>query len=146
MLKTKRDMIFLSYASEDLDWAKKISKELRKRNLKVWFDKKDLKTGKWKPQILKAINRSRYFIICISVAALRKVGDKPGFQDEELNRAYEIAMAQSDTQFAIVPVRIEDCPRGDTRLTSFQQYDLYKNCTIIVASFLPNFYPASCLP
>ncbi|MCP4745665.1 MAG: tetratricopeptide repeat protein, partial [Desulfobacteraceae bacterium] len=125
----KRDSgkVFLSYASEDLEKVKEIYSGLTDRQLQVWFDKENLKPGKWLPQVMRAIGTSRYFIICLSQAALRKTGDEPGFQDEELNRAFEIAMAQTDKEFTIVPVRIEDCGRGDNRITPFQQYDLFKD-------------------
>ncbi len=99
---------------------------MKKRDVNVWFDKERLRPGSWKPQIKKAISRSKYFVICISEAALRKTGDEtPGFQDEELNYAYDIANQQSDQDFAIIPVRLEDCDRGDSRLSGFQQYDLF---------------------
>jgi tetratricopeptide (TPR) repeat protein len=123
----KRDLVFLSYASEDLKMIWQVYEGLLKRKLRVWFDKKDLKPGEWKPQIIKAIARSRFFVICISEAALRKTGDKPGFQDKELNTAYQIAQAQPEQEFTIVPTRLEDCDRGDFRLSSFQQYDLFPN-------------------
>ena len=125
MNQQKRDLVFLSYASEDLDTVWKVYKGLIKRKLPVWFDKKDCKRGKWKPQIIKAITRSRFFVICISEGALCKTGEEPGFQDEDLNIAYSIALDQPEQEFTIVPVRLEDCDRGDFRLTSFQQYDLF---------------------
>ena len=56
---------------------------------------------------------------------MRKTGEKPGFQDNEQQTAYEIAQAQPDQEFTIVPIRLEDCERGDFRTTSFQQYDLF---------------------
>jgi tetratricopeptide (TPR) repeat protein len=130
MNDASKKQVFLCYASDDIEIVQKIYTGLCKRNLDVWFDKEDLKPGAWMPQVMKAISRSRYFIICISKMALRKIGDEsPGFQDKELNRAYEIAISQPDSHFTIVPVRIEDCDRGghDVRLTSFQQYDLFKN-------------------
>ncbi len=120
--------VFLSYAKENLDKVKEVYNGLIKRGLNVWFDNEHLGPGPWKPQIEKAISRCCYFVICISEAALRKTGDeRPGFQDEELNRAYNIAEKQSDKDFTIVPVRIEECGRGDFRLSSFQQYDLFKD-------------------
>lgn len=107
---TMRERIFLSYARNDLDIVNRVYTGLKKRKLDVWFDKEDLKPGRWKTQIMKAIGRSRFFVICISNAALRKTGDKrPGFQDDELTRAYEIAIDQPEKQFTIVPVRLEDC-------------------------------------
>jgi tetratricopeptide (TPR) repeat protein len=124
----RRELVFLSYANEDLRKVWDVYKGLTERGLKVWFDKKDLEIGRWKSQIMKAISRSRYFVICLSMAALRKTGDEtPGFQDEELQRAYEIALNQPDDKFSIVPVRLEDCDRGDHRISTFQQYDLFED-------------------
>jgi len=104
---------------------RKVYDGLVKRGLNVWFDKEHSGPGKWKPQIERAIRRSRYFIICLSNAAIKKTGDIPGFQDHELNEAYNIAKDQPEQEFTIIPVRLEDCHRGDHRLTLFQQYDLF---------------------
>jgi len=90
MNQPRKDQVFISYASEDLAAVKEVYDGLCKRGLEVWFDKKDKEIGPWRPRILKAILRSRYFVFCLSNAALRKTGDMPGFQDEELNYAYEI--------------------------------------------------------
>jgi tetratricopeptide (TPR) repeat protein len=88
----------------------------------------DLGPGLWKRKIEKAIPKCRYFVICISQAALKKTGDKtPGFQDDELQQAYEIARVQPEDAFTIVPVRLEDCGFGDHRLSPYQQYDLFKD-------------------
>jgi len=124
----EKPQVFLSYAREDLKTVRRIYEGLKKRNIKVWINKEDLGPGRWKPKITKAIARSRYFVICISHAALKKTGDDtPGFQDEELNTAYQIAQDQGDQKFSIIPVRLEDCDQGDFRLTSFQQYDLFED-------------------
>ena len=128
MKTAKRYQVFVSYAHEDLGTVRQIVCGLRKRKLNVWFDKEDLGRGRWKQKIVKAISKSRFFVICISEAALLKTGadnDKIGFQDEELNIAYNIALDQPDSVFTIVPVRLEDCGRGDFRISSFQQYDLF---------------------
>lgn len=125
MNELTRDRVFISYAHEDLDMVREVVYGLKKRKLNVWFDKEHLGTGKWKPQTIKAINRSRYFVLCISQAALRKTGEEPGFTDDELTAAYNIAESQPGKDFTIVPVRLEDCGRGDFRISSFQQYDLF---------------------
>ena len=77
----RENRVFLSYASEDLDVVREVYDGLVKRGLDVWFDKEHLGPGKWKAQIERAIRRSRYFVICLSNAAIRKTGDEPGFQD-----------------------------------------------------------------
>lgn len=117
--------IFLSYAHKDLVTVRKVYEGLTARGLDVWFDKESMTSGRWRPQITKAIARSRYFFICISRAALKNIGDDPGFQDDELNTAYDIAQQQDEKVFTIVPVRLEDCGRGDSRLSVFHQYDLF---------------------
>jgi Tfp pilus assembly protein PilF len=126
---SKRDLVFLSYAHEDLPKVWKVYECLKKRNLKLWFDKVDLKFGDpWKPEILKAINRSRFFVIFISNNALKKTsGEEPGFKDEELQYALQIALNQPKDKFKIVPVRLEDCQRGDHRIEMFHQCDLFPN-------------------
>ena len=139
MSEAKKDQVFISYAHEDLEVVKNIVIGLKKRKLGVWFDKEHLAPGRWKTQIIKEIARSRYFVILISEAALRKTGEQPGFQDNELNTAYEIAQAQPDQEFTIVPVRLEDCKRGDFRICSFQQYDLFPDIlkhSDLIGSFL----------
>ncbi len=67
----KRDLIFLSYASEDLVRVSKIYKHLKDRNLPIWFDKVDIVDGKWLSQIERAINHSRFFLFCLSEASIR---------------------------------------------------------------------------
>ena len=119
--------VFISYASEDLAQVRRLYEDLKIRNVNAWLDDNDLRLGRWKPQITKAIAQSNYFLFCISEAALKKIGDKPGFQDEELNIAFEIALAQSEQTFTIVPVRLEDVNRGGNRLEIFQQYDLFND-------------------
>jgi tetratricopeptide (TPR) repeat protein len=128
MPEIEREYAFLSYAHEDLEKVRKVYKGLKERNVNVWFDKEDMKKGRWKPQILKAISRSRDFVICLSNAAIKKTrGEKPGFQDEELQIAWEFAREQDERGITIVPVRLEDCSRGDMRLSGWQQYDLFED-------------------
>jgi tetratricopeptide (TPR) repeat protein len=122
-----RNQVFLSYAHEDLERVQDLYRGLKDRGLNVWFDKQNLNVGRWKTQIERAIAQSRYFIICLSEAAIRKTGSDPGFQDEELNRAYNIALEQAGGDFAIIPVRLEECGRGDHRMSGFQQFDLFED-------------------
>jgi tetratricopeptide (TPR) repeat protein len=124
----ERELVFLSYAHEDLERILKVYEGLKERNVNVWFDKKDLGPGRWKPQVLKAISRSNYFTICLSNAAIKKTsGEKPGFQDKELQTAWEFASEQDEKDFTIIPVRLEDCGRGDMRLSGWQQYDIFED-------------------
>jgi tetratricopeptide (TPR) repeat protein len=124
--------VFISYAHEDLASVQRLYEDLTKYSVNVWFDKVSMSPGLWKPQIDRAISRSRFFIICLSESALRKTGDEPGFQDLELQQAYEIARVQDPNNFTIIPIRFEDCGRGDHRLSVFQQYDLFNDWQEVV--------------
>jgi len=122
----KREFTFISYAHEDLNQVRKLYDGLKERKVNAWFDKVDIGPGRWKDKIEKAISRSRYFIFCLSEASLKKTGDeKPGFVDKELHMAWKFASEQDETGFTIIPVRFEDCGRGDMRLSGWQQYDLF---------------------
>ena len=123
----KRDLVFLSYANEDLERVGKVYEGLLKRRLNVWFDKASMKGGKWKPKIKRAISHSRYFILCISDVAIQKMKEFKGFQNEEFEFAYEFAMNQPESVFTIYPVRLEDCDRGDLRISSYHEYDLFND-------------------
>ncbi|MCP5049709.1 MAG: toll/interleukin-1 receptor domain-containing protein, partial [bacterium] len=126
--ESKRELTFLSYAHEDLDRVRKVYAGLKKRKVDVWIDKEDLGPGKWKPQIMRTIPHSKYFIFCVSNAALEKTSfENPGFVDKELQTAWEIAQEQDGKSFTILPVRLEDCDRGDMRLSGWQQYDLFED-------------------
>ncbi|MGD2088745.1 MAG: toll/interleukin-1 receptor domain-containing protein [Candidatus Aminicenantes bacterium] len=45
---SKRNLIFISYASEDLKEVLKVYEGLKKRKVNVWIDKEDLKIGNHK--------------------------------------------------------------------------------------------------
>lgn len=128
MAEPKREFTFLSYANEDLELVWKIHHGLERRKVSTWFDKKNRETGRWRKRIEKAISKSRYFIFCLSNASLKKTGYKnPGYIDNELQIAWEFAREQDEKDFTIVPVRLEDCDRGDMRLSGWEQYDLFED-------------------
>ena len=128
MSSSKPPQVFISYAQDDLETVSQLYRDLKDRGVNVWFDKISLKPGSlWRTEIEKAIPQSRYFLFCISEAALEKTSDGSGFVDDELQKAYEIAMAQDMRHFTIVPVRLEDVGRGDHRLSTFQQFDLFED-------------------
>ena len=122
-VSSTRDQVFLSYAHEDLPQVQRLYLELKKRDVNLWFDKEHLGPGEWRHQIEKALASSKAFIFCLSSAALKKIGEAPGFAEHELNDAYKFA--KSSDSFKIIPLRLEDCDRGDNRLSIYQQFDLF---------------------
>src|ERR1039457_448626 len=111
--KSNLPQVFLSYAKEDIGIVRRLYDDLILRKVNVWWDKENLNPGGWKLQISRAITRSRYFVICLSSNAISKLNNQLGFQDKELQEAWEIAKIQDENNFTIIPVRIDDCDRGD---------------------------------
>jgi hypothetical protein len=59
--------VFLSYASQDAEAAKKISEALRAAGIEVWFDQSELRGGDaWDQSIRKQIKTCALFIPIIS--------------------------------------------------------------------------------
>ncbi len=59
--------VFISYAREDLEIAKKLRNDLEKAGIKTWLDKEDLLPGQyWKTVILREIKESSHFIALLS--------------------------------------------------------------------------------
>jgi len=59
--------VFLSYASQDAEAAKRICEALRAAGIEVWFDQSELRGGDaWDRSIHEQIHRCRLFIPVIS--------------------------------------------------------------------------------
>ena len=59
--------IFLSYASQDADAARRICEALRAAGLEVWFDQSELRDGDvWDASIRKQIKECALFVLLIS--------------------------------------------------------------------------------
>jgi len=104
---TKEINIFISYAKEDFEKAKKIYEILRDKQYEPWIDKVNLLPGQnWEAEITKAITTCEYFIACIS----NKSVSKNGFYQSELKSALKVLDSKPDDKIFVIPVRLEDCP------------------------------------
>ena len=127
MFKQEKNQIFLCCSVEDLDEATKVYDGMKARSLDVCFDRKDITPKKWETHVEKAINKSQFFVVCLSNHTLQNPEDKKhGFQDYELNKAYDITQEKSDEESTIVPVLIEDCGQGNNFLGGSSQYNIFK--------------------
>ncbi len=67
--------MFISYAREDLETARKIYDDLKEAGLDPWMDKSDIVPGQnWKFAISQAIRESEYFIALLSSESVSKRG------------------------------------------------------------------------
>ncbi|KPA09176.1 hypothetical protein MHK_010625 [Candidatus Magnetomorum sp. HK-1] len=98
--------LFLSYAREDIEHARKLFNDLTESNIiSVWADFNSLKPGeKWKYAIETAIKNSDFFIALLSSNSL----NKKGYVQKELLTAFEILNEFPQNEIFIIPVRLEE--------------------------------------
>jgi CheY-like chemotaxis protein len=105
MIKNKIE-IFLSYAKEDVESARKIYNVLQRENFNVWFDEATLLPGQnWQIEALNAIKNSHFFIALFSNRSVKKTG----FVQKELKEAIDFCQKMPESEIFIIPVRIDNC-------------------------------------
>lgn len=124
MMNSTFEQIFISYAREDLDIAKKLYIDLANIGLNVWWDQESLLPGEnWKKVISREIKQSRYFLALLSKNSL----GKSGFVQKELRIAHEVIEESPSNKVYLIPVRIEECQPLDDWLVDINWVDLYSN-------------------
>lgn len=114
--------IFLSYAREDIEKVENIYQKLSTAGFKPWMDKKDILPGeRWKSSIRKAIRRSDFFLVCLSVNSV----NKRGFLQREIKEALDIWQEMLDSDIYLIPVRMENCEVPEI-LRGFQWANLFE--------------------
>ncbi|OQY31587.1 MAG: hypothetical protein B6I38_05675, partial [Anaerolineaceae bacterium 4572_5.1] len=120
----KNDMtkIFLSYASEDVNEARKLYAQLNSiPELDVWFDKESLKSGQdWEIEIRKAIHESRYFILLLS-----NYSKKKGFYQKEIRMALDIRNEYPEGEIFLIPVRLDNVEPHFQELNALHYVDMF---------------------
>ncbi len=103
-------LVFISYASPDLNKVEAVVALLKDAGLRTWFDKKDLKAGEdWELVIRERIAEAAVVLICLSTNAV----DRKGYFHKEMRVAVEQAMKLPKGKVYIMPVRFDDCAIPD---------------------------------
>lgn len=98
--------IFICYAREDLDIAKRFHEDLTARGYHTWIDINDLLPGQpWREAIPTAIRKSGYFLALMSSRSVRK----RGFLQREIRESLLVAQEMPPEEIFIIPVRLDDC-------------------------------------
>jgi TolB-like protein/thioredoxin-like negative regulator of GroEL len=106
--------IFLSYASQDADAARRICDALRAAGLEVWFDKSELRGGDaWDASIRRRIKDSALFVPVISATTNAR---SEGYFRLEWKLAVERSHLMADDQPFILPVTIDDSAEQGARV------------------------------
>ena len=116
--------IFLSYAREDLDAARRLYQQLVARGQTVWFDREALRPGEnWRVAVTKAIRESQYFIALLSAHSLTKIG----YVQKELKDAFDILAEHPIASVFIIPAPLDDCKPADDPIRNLHWVDLFED-------------------
>lgn len=114
--------IFISYAREDQQVAKRLHADLRNSGVEPWLDVEDLLPGmRWQTALRSAIEESSYFIALMSTKSI----NKKGYVQKELCQAIEILLEFPHGRVFVIPARIEECTPNHPTLNEIQWVDLF---------------------
>jgi TolB-like protein len=106
--------IFLSYASQDVEPARRICDALRAAGLEVWFDQSELRGGDaWDAAIRKQVRDCALFIALVSANTNAR---SEGYFRREWNLAVHRMLDMADDQPFLLPVLIDDTPEPAARV------------------------------
>jgi hypothetical protein len=114
--------VFVAYASEDLEMARRLAEALRAADCTPWLDKDRLMPGQnWTQSIERAIEDADAFVACFSTRSVSKRGQ---FQSE-LRHALECAEKRPLDDVFLLPVRLEHCVVPQRIAARVQYVDLF---------------------
>jgi TIR domain len=117
-----RPTVFVAYASEDLEIARRLAEALRAADCSPWLDRDRLMPGQnWTQSIERAIEDADAFVACFST---RSVGKRGQFQSE-LRHALECAEKRPLDEVFLLPVRVELCEVPRKIAKQVQYVDLF---------------------
>ncbi len=106
--------VFLSYASEDAEPARRICEALKSAGIEVWFDQSELRGGDaWDAAIRTQIKGCALFVPIISANAHARV---EGYFRLEWKLAVDRSHLMAPDQAFLLPVVIDDTPQSDPRI------------------------------
>ena len=120
--KNQETIVFISYAREDTEAARRLYDDLKNAGLTPWLDKESLVAGQnWKIAINKAIKKSRYFIPIFSSISVAK----RGYVQKEFRYALDVIDEFPESQIFVIPVRLDDCDIPYEKLKDIEYVDLF---------------------
>jgi putative methionine-R-sulfoxide reductase with GAF domain len=98
--------IFISYAKEDREHARKLYERLRAESFDPWLDEESLLVGQdWQYYIPAEIEKSDFFIALLSTRS----AEKTGYVQKEIRKALAHLEKLPPGKIFVLPVRVEEC-------------------------------------
>ena len=106
--------VFLSYASQDAEAARRVCEALRRAGVEVWFDQSELRGGEaWDVSIRRQIRSCRLFLPIISVNTQAR---EEGYFRREWNLAVGRTLDMAEDTAFLLPVVIDSTHDADARV------------------------------
>lgn len=100
----ERRRVFLIYAREDIEVARRLAADLKESGFRPWLDVDEIVPGQiWQKAVLKALEESAVALVLVSKNLAKK-----GFVQEELKVALESLQERDKEISPIVPVKLDD--------------------------------------
>jgi len=116
--------VFISYAHEDLETARRLYRDLNSLGADPWLDKEDLLAGQdWEREIVRSIRESSHVLALISQHSV----NKRGFVQKELRQALEVLKEIPPDEIFIIPCRLDDSKPRHERLSKLHWVDLFSS-------------------
>lgn len=110
------DNIFISYATEDFQYAEKLYEFLSTAGYKPWMDKKNLLPGQnWDFFIQNALRKADFIILLLSSTSV----NKRGYVQKKFTKALNYCEEKLDSDVFIIPIKIDNCEIPE-KLSKFQ--------------------------
>lgn len=114
--------IFISYADEDLETARRLYRDLKSLGADPWLDKEDLLPGQdWEREIGRTIIASSHVLALISQHSV----NKRGFVQKELRQALDVLKEVPPDKIFIIPCRLDDSKPQHESLSKLHWVDLF---------------------
>lgn len=111
LMRESGKALFLSYASQDAEAARRICEALRATGVEVWFDQNELRGGDaWDQKIRRQIRECTLFIPIISASTQART---EGYFRREWNLAAQRVLDMAPGKPFLLPVAIDDTPQHE---------------------------------
>src|SRR5450755_3093851 len=111
---TSTNAVFLSYASQDAEAARRICETLRGGGIEVWFDQSELRGGEaWDASIRRQVKGCKLFLPIISANTQAR---EEGYFRREWNLAVGRTLDMADDTAFLLPVVIDSTHDADARV------------------------------
>lgn len=120
---TEPSKLFISYAREDSESARRLFFVLRKQpGVLPWLDSESLLPGaRWTDEILNQIESCDFILVLLS----RKSVNKAGFVQREIREAIERLQMFPPGRRVLIPIRLEPCEPSHRELRKLHYLDMF---------------------